>query len=198
MTNTEIKKAYTQTKKALEKRTGEKHTWVMNARQMKLGTGTVCTAYVHDYAERLRRAQASVEGFEAFWAERMTDYQKRAREEARKNERTPGWYFGKNNTFWQNVIANTEKLEADKAAELASRKAAVEDYTKLLAERGDFHKLLAEEVQKAKVTINGPEIQSFLAKIGGQAEVEIHENGGKSYVHGAEVYIRFHYTADAE
>ena len=57
MTAQEIKKEYQRTKKAYEKRTGEKYTWVMNAKQQRLGTATVMVAIAWDYEDKMRRAE---------------------------------------------------------------------------------------------------------------------------------------------
>lgn len=194
MTAKEIKKAYQKAKKAYEKRTGQKYTWVMNCRQQELGTATIMCAIAWDYEDILRSAKKSLETFDQFWADRMEDYKKRARVEARKNEQTPGWYFGENNHFWQEVIENTEKLERDRARELASREEAVRKAEESLEKHGTYSETLREATKKAQEMINSPEIQSFLAEIGGKAFVEPKERGGSSYHHSAEIYIRFRYT----
>lgn len=197
MTNVEIKKAYQKTKKAYEKRTGDKLTWVMNCRQQALGTATIMCAIAWDFEDRVRRAEKALAGFEAFWEGRMKDYTKRAKEEAWKNEHTPGWYFGGNNTFWQDVMADTEKLAADKAAELNRRQGTLEEAKKNLEEQGDYYKTLAAAAERAKALIAAPEVQEFLKAIGGQAIVDLKEHGNDDTYHHAEVYVRFMYTPEA-
>lgn len=196
MTAQEIKKAYQKAKRAYEKRTGDKYTWVMNARQQQLGTATIMCAIAWDFEDRLRRAEKALAGFEKFWEERMADYSKRAKEEKWKNEHTPGWYFGKNDTFWQDVVANTEKLAADKASELESRHKSVETEKKNLAEHGDYNKTLEAAIAKANALITETEVQDFLKTIGGRAFVEPKEHGGDHTYHHAEVYVRFQYTPE--
>ena len=193
MTAKEIKKAYQKAKRAHEKRTGQKFTWVMNCRQQQLGTATIMCAVAWDYEDILRSAKKSLETFDQFWADRMRDYKKRAKEEARKNEQTPGWYFGENNHFWQEVVENTEKLEQDRQRELAARQEAVKAAEESLRKFGTYSETLREAVKKAQEMINSPEIQNFLAEIDGEAHVEPKERGGTSYHHSAEIYIRFHY-----
>lgn len=198
MTLSEIKKAYQKTKKAYEKRTGDKNTWVMNARQQALGTATIMCAMAWDFEDRVQRAEKSLAGFEKYWADRMADYNKRAQEEAWKNEHTPGWYFGKNNNFWQDVMADTEKLAADKAGELKRRQRILEEERKNLEEQGDFYSTLEAATARAEALIAAPEVQEFLKAIGGQAFVEPKEqHGNKDTLHHAEVYVRFMYTPDA-
>ena len=196
MNANEIKKLYTKTKKALEKRTGAKYTWVMNARQMKLGTGTVCVDYAYDYNDRIRYAEKAVNSFGTYWADRISDYTRRAREEAYYNEHTPGWYFGKNCTYWEDIIADKDKLEADRQRELQSRCESLAAYRKDREEFGDYYTCLRRSTDAAQAMIDSDEIQSFLSAIGGKAVVEVQEEGGIERVHGAFVYIRFHYTAD--
>lgn len=197
MTLNEIKKAYQKTKKAYEKRTGDKLTWVMNARQQALGTATIMCAVALDFEDIVQRAEKALAGFEKYWADRMADYNKRAKEEAWKNEHTPGWYFGKNDTFWQDVVANTEKLAADKAAELNRRQEVLAEAKKNLEEQGDFYSTLAAATARAEALIAAPEVQEFLKAIGGQAFVEPKEHGNHDTYHHAEVYVRFMYTPDA-
>lgn len=194
MTAKEIKKAYQRAKKAYEMRTGEKHTWVMNCRQQQLGTATIMCAVAWDYEDMLRRAKRSVENFDKFWADRMKDYEKRAAEEARKNERTPGWYFGKNNYFWQEVVANTEEREADRQKNLATREATVKETTEKLEQFGPYSETFRTAIKKAEDMIGSHEIQNFLKEIGGRAFVEPKEHGGDTCYHSAEIYIRFQYS----
>lgn len=197
MTLNEIKKAYQKTKKAYEKRTGDKLTWVMNARQQALGTATIMCEVALDFEDIVQRAEKAVEGFEKYWADRMADYTKRAKEEAWKNEHTPGWYFGKNDTFWQDVVANTEKLAAQKTQELTSRQETLKAAKKNLEEQGDFYNTLAAATARAEELIAAPEVQEFLKAINGQAFVEPKEHGSRDIYHHAEVYVRFMYTPDA-
>ena len=166
MTKTEIKKAYQAAKKAYEKRTGDKYTWVMNAKQQQLGTATIYTAYVCDYSCLLNNALQSLANFEKDWAEKMADYNKRARVEARKNELTPGWYFGRNDTFWEDIVNDTEKLEADKADELKHRQDRALEYKEHLDNGETYSKLLHDAIDETKAMIASPELQSFLEKIG--------------------------------
>lgn len=189
MTNTEIKKLYTKTKKAFEKRTGEKHTWVMNARQQRLGTATILVAAAYDYEEWLRKAEQAMADFEKRWAEREADYRKRAAEEARKNECTPGWYFGKNDYFWQEVIT-PDHLAKSKAEMYDGYVRHLEEVKANREKHGTQVQQLKKGHEYAKAFIASPEVQSFLEAIGGQAVVEDKlENGALL------VYVRFHYTA---
>ncbi len=197
MTANEIKKAYQKTKKAYEKRTGNKLTWVMNCKQQALGTATIMCAIAWDYEDRVQRAEKAIEGFEKFWADRVADYNKRAQEEAWKNEHTPGWYFGKNDTFWQDITANTEKLVEDEAAELNRRQEVLAEAKKNLEEQGDFYNTLAAATARAEELIAAPEVQEFLKAVGGRAFVEPKEHGNDDTYHHAEVYVRFMYTPEA-
>ena len=62
MNANKIKKLYTKTKKALEKRTGKSYTWVMNAKQQRLGTATVCIATALDSVLFVEHARAAANG----------------------------------------------------------------------------------------------------------------------------------------
>ena len=197
MTNAEIKKLYTKTKKAYEKRTNDKMTWVMNAQQQRRGTATIMTGMAWDHEDRLARAKKYRESFEKDWADRMADYNKKAREEAWKNEHKPGWYFGENDYYWQNIVANTEKLAASKADELARREKYVMEAEADLRTYGNYSRTLQAEIERAEALIAQPELQEFLRAIGGTAVVDVKENSGSGrYVHCAEVHVRFYYSAN--
>lgn len=187
MTVTEIKKLYTKTKKAYEKRTGEKYTWVMNAAQQRKGTATVCVGVVIDYVARLQSAEQHLANFEKDWAERVADRAKRAKEEAWKNEHTPGWYFGKNNDYWQ-ILMQPEKLAEDRERELQWRKRHAAEAAERLEKYGDYTCCYKRATDKAAEMIGSPEVQIFLQQIGGTASVE-----AKPVCHSTEVHIRFHY-----
>lgn len=189
MTATEIKKLYTKTKRSFEKRTGEKHTWVMNAKQQRLGTATVLVACAYDYVGRLHRAEQAMDDFEQRWAEREADYRKRARVEARKNEQTPGWNFGKNDYFWQER-STPEALSECKASMFREYTSNLEAARSNLAKYGDQSKQRKNGIEYAKAIIAGPEVQSFLKAIDGQAVIDVKQERGAEYI-----YIRFHYTA---
>ena len=196
MTNAEIKKLYTKTKKAYEKRTGDKLTWVMNARQQKLGTATIMYTMAWDYEDRLMHAKKRLESFEADWSKQMAEYNKYAKEEAWKNEHTPGWYFGNNNTFWHDVVTNTEKIAADKERELAKRKEIAAEEELNLSKYGKYSETMKRTIAKAQSFIAEPEVQEFITAIGGQAVVEPKENKGSDHAYRcAEIYVRFYYTA---
>lgn len=185
MTSTEIKKLYTKTKKAYEKRTGEKYTWVMNAKQQRLGTATVCVDAVVDYEQRLRNAEERLANFEHYWAEQVADYVKKAKKEAWENEHNPGWGFC---DFWQKVM-EPEHLAESKAKALEGRKRERDAVAAKLAQHGDFSHYFDTVMTHAREMIDSPELQSFLQEIGGTARIET--NAAKTGY--AEIYIRFHY-----
>jgi len=191
MTAAEIKKLYTKTKKAYEKRTGEKYTWVMHAAQQRKGTATVCTSIVLDYEARLQSAEKYLASFEKDWAERVADYAKRAKKEAWQNEHTPGWYFGKNNDFWQKVM-QPEHLAEEKAKELQYRITHRDEAAKNLEKYGDYTRCYKKAMAEAQEMIDSPEIQSFLQQIGGTAQIDVKQGSGY-----AEIHIRFHYQPAA-
>ena len=189
MTNTEIKKLYTKTKKAFEKRTGEKHTWVMNGRQQRLGTATILVAAAYDYEEWLRKAEQAMADFEKRWTEKKNDMLKRAKEEARKNELTPGWYFGKNDYFWQERVT-PEYLAQSKASMFDMYTRHLEETQANLTKYGTQTEQVKKGHEYAKGFIASPELQSFLQAIGGQAVMEDKLENGAILT-----YVRFHYTA---
>ena len=201
MTNTEIKKLYTKTKKAYEKRTGEKFTWVMNAKQQRLGTATVMTDYLMDYEEQLARCEKNLAEFDAkHWEPRKADYLKRAREEAWKNEHTPGWYFGRNDYYWQGVVT-PEHLEQSRQDMLNMFTSSRDDTIERLAKRGTYAEQYKKAVKYAEEMIQSPEIQDFLKAIGGHAVLDIKEHGATDHSYSysyTEVYVRFHYRATEE
>ena len=190
----DIKKLYTKTKKAHEKRTGEKYTWVMNAAQQRKGTATVCTNVTVDYEASLEHAMAYLARFEHDWAKRVEDLMKDAKKEAWKNEHTPGWHYGENDYFWAERTT-PEYLAQAKAQELKNREEFVENAKAYLEKYGDFATCNKRAKEQATTMLNSPEVQSFLQQIGGTAEVETKPRDGG---HVLEYYIRFHYTATAE
>lgn len=191
MAAAEIKKLYTKTKKAYEKRTGEKYTWVMNAAQQRKGTATVCVNVVCDYEARLQRAEQYLIDFEKHWAEQVADYAKRAKKEAWQNEHTPGWWFGKNRDFWQKAM-EPEHLAESKAKELESRKRYREAVAAKLEKHGNYARYYETATAKAREMIGSSEIQSFLQQIGGTAQVE-----AKQVYDTTEIHIRFFYQPSA-
>ena len=187
MTTTEIKKLYTKTKKAYEKRTGDKFTWVMNAKQQRLGTATVMTDYLMDYEEQLSRCEQRLAEFDTkHWPERKADYQRKAREEARRND---GW------TFWQERTT-PEYLEKVRAEMFADFTRYRDEKVEKLQKYGTYSEQYEKAVKYAKAMIQAPEIQDFLKAIGGRATLDIKEHGAGEHSYSyTEVYIRFHYQA---
>ena len=185
MNVTEIKKLYTKTKKAYEKRTGDKFTWVMNAKQQRLGTATVMTAYLMDYEEQLRRCEKNLADFDTVhWPARKAEHLKYAREEKRRND---GW------TFWQERTT-PEALEKSREEMLQQFIRYRDDKVAELNKRGTYSEQYERAVKYAREMIQSPEIQSFIQAIGGQAVLDIKEHNAteRSYLY-TEVYIRFHY-----
>ena len=180
----EIKKLYTKTKRALEKRTGEKFTWVMNAKQQRIGTATVCVASAFDNVKAVEAAREQANGKAAEKAAKTWNaFQLHAQEEAASTE--PCW----NPTFWRDALAElgtqVEYIakEQKKADDLLSAAEA------FLKQHGTQLEMLDESHEYAKELIAGPEISAFLHAIGGTASIE------DRYEHGAiYVYIRFHYS----
>ena len=192
MTNTEIKKLYTQTKKAYEKRTGKKYTWVMNAKQQRLGTATVLAGFALDLAPRVYTAAKRLANFEQSWAEHEADYRKRAQDEIRWNQQHPD---REPDTFWQRhttpeALANSKQLHLDGL--IRDRDRAVADFEK----HGSWDEYYKTELAEAQELLNSPEVQSFLKAIGGSAELEINDQPATDRrLRNAEMYVRFHYQA---
>lgn len=191
----DIKKLYTKTKKAYEKRTGDKSTWVMNAKQQRLGTATVLAAAAYDYEAALESAQNYLADHEKDFAERKAYNLREAKKEAWKNENTPGWYFGKNDDFWQRH-STPEYFAQEKAEELKRRTERVERAKENLAKHGDFKASSKRAMQHALEMLNSPEVQSFLQQIGGTAEIQI--GSTRDNCRFTEYHIRFHYRATEE
>ena len=190
MTNAEIKKLYTKTKKAYEKRTGDKHTWVMTAKQQRLGTATVMTDFLMDFEEQIARCEQSLAEFDTKrWPERRDDYLKRAQEEKRRND---GW------TFWQERTTS-EYLEKARQEMLATYTRALEEKREKLQEYGTYEEQLARATLHADHMIKSPEIQNFLRAVGGRALLDLKSHGASDRSYSStEVYIRFYYTATEE
>lgn len=192
MTNTEIKKLYTQTKKAYEKRTGKKYTWVMNAKQQRLGTATVLAGFALDYSARVYRAAKALANFEQSWAEHEADYIKRAQDEIRWNQQHPD---RKPDTFWQEhttpeALARSKQLHLESL--IRDRDRAVEDIEK----HGNWDEHYRTELAEAQELLNSPEVQSFLKAIGGSAELQVNEQPATDRrLRNAGMYVRFHYQA---
>ena len=185
MTNTEIKKLYTQTKKALEKRTGEKFTWVMNAKQQRLGTATVCVAYATDSVAGVERARARANGKAKAEATRDWEAFKRHADE---EEATGGSSW--NPRFWRDKFDTMGTLEEYVAKKQASAEEDLENAERFLAEHGTQAEIVKDSHEYARQLIAGPEISKFLASINGSATIEDQAHNGGVYI-----YIRFHYTA---
>lgn len=192
MNITEIKKLYVKTKKAYEKRTGTKYTWVMNAKQQRLGTATVLAGFPVDYAPQVKRAAEALANFEQSWAERKADYIKRAQNEIRWNQQHPD---RKPDTIWQEVIT-PEGLAKAKQSHLED---LTRNHTQAVAKiekYGRYEVYYQAELAEAQDLLNSPEVQSFLKAIGGYAELEIKEHPATDRaLHHAEIYVRFHYQA---
>ena len=192
MTNIEIKKLYTQTKKAYEKRTGRKYTWVMNAKQQRLGTATVLAGFALDLAPRVYTAAKRLANFEQSWAEQEAHYIKKAQEEILWNQQHPDrepW------TFWQEhttpeALANSKQLHLESLTN--DRDRAVAEIEK----HGRWDEYYQTELAEAQELLNSPEVQNFLKTIGGSAELQINEQPATDRrLRNAEMYIRFHYQA---
>lgn len=194
MTNTEIKKLYTQAKKAYEKRTGKKYTWVMNAKQQRLGTATVLAGFALDYVPQLAKAAKDLTNFEQSWAELKAHYIKKAQEEIRWNQQHPDrepW------TFWQE-LTTAEGLEKAKQNHLEDLTRNRDQVAAKIEEHGNWSKYYQAEMTEAQELLGSPEVQSFLKAIGGYAELEINEQSAipGRHLRNAEMYVRFHYQAD--
>lgn len=190
MKATEIKKLYSKAKKAYEKRTGDKFTWVMNARQQRLGTATVMTDYLMDYEEQLRRCEQYMAEFDTVhWPARKAEHLRHASEEKRRND---GW------TFWQEHTT-PEALEKSREEMLQQYIRYRDEKRERLQKHGSYSEQYERAVKYAEEMIQAPEIQSFLKAIGGQAVLDIKEHGAGEYSYAyTEVYVRFLYQATEE
>ena len=195
MTNTEIKKLYTKTKKAYEKRTGHKHTWVMNAKQQRLGTATILAGYPVDFGYHLRSAEEKLADIDNIWAKQEADYHKRAREEIRRNENHPD---REPDTFWQEQTT-PEHLAKARQSTVDMYVRARDEAIANIEKYGEWKQQYENEVKYAEEMLNSPEIQDFLKQIGGNAFLDIKDHAaGKTSSRYSEIYIRFSYNADAE
>lgn len=189
MTNTEIKKLYSQTKRAFEKRTGDKHTWVMNARQQKLGTATILVASAYDYERRLAAMQDyySPEKVKARTEKSWNFYRDRvAEEEAAEAAGTHSW----NPTYWRDILAEKGSLEDMIAGALADGERIVGEAQTDLERNGSIADQLRRGHAYVESFIHSPEVQNFLQAIGGSAVEEHKQEHGAIYI-----YVRFHYLA---
>lgn len=189
MTNIEIKSLYTKTKRAFEKRTGDKHTWVMNARQQKLGTATILVASAYDYERRLAAMQDyySPEKVKTRTEKSWNFYRDRvAEEEVAEAAGTHSW----NPTYWRDILAEKGSLENMITGALAEGERIVAAEQADLARHGSVADQLRRGHAYAEAFIAGPEIQSFLKVIGGTVVVEDKQEHGATYI-----YVRFHYRA---
>ena len=187
MTNTEIKKLYTKTKKALEKRIDQKFTWVMNNRQQQLGTATVCVAYATDSVANVEHARVSANGKAKAEAEKYCEFLMRevAKEEAEEAAGVKSW----NPRFWRDrleEVGNLDEYVAEAQRKAEEKLAKAEQY---LAEHGTQAQIVVANNDFARQLIAGPEISAFLKAIGGSATIE------NKTEYGISTYIRFHYTA---
>lgn len=188
MNNTEIKKLYTKTKKAFEKRTGDKHTWVMNAKQQCLGTATVLVGYSYDIAEKLVKTKAyySAENVQARAEHSWKFYVDHAAEE----EATGGGSW--NPTYWRDILAREGSQEEMVAKAMRAAEKAIADVQIELDKKGSFANQVKNAHEYAESFISSQEVQTFLKAIGGQAVIEDKNEGGAILT-----YVRFHYSATA-
>lgn len=185
MAANEIKKLYTKTKKALEKRTGDRFTWVMNTRQQQLGTATVCVACAIDSEAAVERARKSASGEAKASADRNW---KAFAQHAAEEEQTGGARW--NPRFWRDDFEKMGTLEeyVEKAQQRAD--AALREAEQFLAEHGTQSQIVKADAEYARQLIAGPEISAFLKAIGGSATLENQPQGSAILT-----YIRFHYTS---
>jgi hypothetical protein len=188
MTNVEIKKAYTKTKKALEKRVGKKYTWVMNARQQKLGTATVCVACAMDSVANVASAREWANGKAVADA---TKTWKAFKRHADEEEATGGNSW--NPRFWRDDFAKMGTLEEYTAKAQHAAGESLERAERFLAEHGTQAEIVKVNNDYARQLIAGAEISAFLEAIGGTATIENVSQYSSIYT-----YIRFHYTPSAE
>ncbi len=187
MTTTEIKKLYTKTKKAVEKKTGRKFTWVMNGRQQILGTATVCVATSWDTVKNVEFIRDQIESGKAEKEARRT--WRSFKRDADNEAATGGSSWDP--TFWRDHLAKMG-TEDEYAAKILKREH--ENLTKAeetLETRGDKANQVKTAHAYARQLIASPEIQNFLEVIGGSATIEDKQEGS-----GVHTYIRFHYKAD--
>lgn len=183
MTNAEIKKLYTKTKKALEKRIGKKYTWVMNARQQQLGTATVAVAYATDSVAGVASAREWANGKAV--ADAIKTW-KAFKKHADEEEATGGASW--NPRFWRDDFAKMGTLE-EYAAEAQKRAdEGLANAERFLAEHGTQAEILKHNHEYAQHLIESPEISAFLEAVGGSATIE------DKTEYGVVTYIRFHYT----
>lgn len=183
MTNVEIKKLYTKTKKALEKRIGKKYTWVMNARQQQLGTATVCVAYATDSVATVASARKWADGDAVADA---TKTWKAFKKHADEEERTGGSSWEPR--FWRARFEKMGTLEEYTAEAQRKAEENLANAERFLAEAGTQVEIVARNHKYAKQLIESPEITTFLEAIGGSATIE------DKTEYGIATYIRFHYT----
>jgi hypothetical protein len=192
MTTTEIKKLYTKTKKAVEKKTGDKFTWVMNGRQQMLGTATVCVASSWDTVANVRTCRKRIESGDVKKkaAESWQFYKREAEVEAAEEAAGAKHY---NSRFWRDKFDLMGSEEEYIAKELKKANDRLNEYENTLETRGDQANQVKTAHEYARQLIASQEIQSFLNAIGGSATIEDKtENDGFSIL----TYIRFHYKAD--
>ena len=188
----EIKKLYTKTKKAVEKKTGDKFTWVMNGRQQVLGTATVCVASSWDTVANVRNCQKRIESGKAEKeaAESWQFYKREADVEAAEEAAGVKHY---NSRFWRDRFDQLGTKEEYIAKKLEEARDRLAKYEEALEVRGDQANQVKTAHEYARQLIASQEIQSFLNAIGGSATIE-----DKSESDGFNIltYIRFHYQAD--
>lgn len=188
----EIKKLYTKTKKAVEKKTGDKFTWVMNGRQQQLGTATVCVAVSWDTVKNVKAYRDRIESGEAEKeaAKNWRAYKRHADEEAAEEAAGVKHYDA---TFWRSRFAKMGTKEEYIAEQLKKAHESLANAEKTLEIKGNQATQVKTAHEYARQLIASQEIQSFLNAINGSATIEDkQENGGYSVY----TYIRFHYQAD--
>lgn len=187
MTSQEIKKAYQKMSRQLKKQ-GLDYTCVMNARQQKLGTATICFMLVMDYEAEIKRAQAALADTQQIEKEVRQAMKHAADSMPRYRE----WAEGSSNAeFWRDLVESWDAgtYEDRQRKEIERRR---EVWLKEAQGKLDKYGTLAEQYEKARVAYEelrtAAPVVEFLNLVNGSAELEYKAEGRAELC-----YLRFRY-----
>ena len=185
----EIKKAYQKMSKQLKK-AGLNYTCVMNARQQKLRTATICFMFVKDYEAEIARAKASLADTAATEKEVRQDVKDAVRRIPMYRE----WAQKEgcsNREFWQQLVAEWDAgtYEERRRQEIIDRK---EKWVRAAQESFEKAGTLKEQYEKAqaeyeKLRAAAPVVE-FLNLVNGTTHLEYKSEHSAEYC-----YLRFQY-----
>lgn len=189
MTLQEIKKEYQKMSRQLKKQ-NLNYTCVMNARQQKLGTATICFFSSMDHEERIKRAEAQL----ADTDDTMKEAKKSARYWEREISRLRRWAADEKSSDRQTWIDIVEAYDNGTLLDREYKREEEEKRSWLKSCKEDFEKVgtLKEQLERgmkklAELKTADP-VKAFCKNTGATMQLEYKEDGNMTLW-----YLRFFY-----